>query len=210
MNRGEVIESIKKSKNYLKYKITFDEKNDKFIYNLNDNKYEFFIQTDTYKYSLTCSYYTDIKNMIVSINKKSISDEKINLSLLKLINWINSTNKFLKRKEIHIKKLNKIITSYVKRNYKTESTINLIVDIKKDVKHSRRKPKYIPFDTRKNITEINYEISTSFIDIDDTTIYLTFLYEKGVLTLTRIEERFSQKDISKIIRAEKLKNLLNF
>lgn len=210
--KDEVINSIKKSKNYLKYKLNFDEQNQKIIYTLNNKNYTFFITSDWKQYSLTCSHYSDIKHMVVSIKKDTISDEKINQALSKLIKWINSTENFFIRTESHIKKLNKIISTYIKRNYKTDLTeFKINISVKKDVKYRGKKTETIsPFDTRKNIAEIKYDISTNFLTKEETIVFLNFLYEKGVLTLIKEDERFNRKDISKIIRAEKLKNLLNF
>lgn len=207
MNIKEVLEIIENSK----YKPIISDMS--LLYHTPSGK-KFFITIYDHgdKFIFKSPNHTDIKRIEVAIKRRTISKKNILLAFNKTIKWFEKNEEFFEKKQKHEIKLNKIINNYIKREYPDSNEIYISISIEKKYNFysTKKTPTEIPIDIRNfDFSNIKYNIISTF-NIENAKIRLEFSYENKELKLDRKFKYYNNHiDISNIIRAERLKKLLN-
>jgi len=214
--RNDIEKDISKSKKYLK-SIIFDRQNINLIYfRPSEDLYTIEITELNKKIYFTClTQFEDMKTISVEFSRESMLSTILSKFKL-IIKNIKKTDIFITKKQEHYNILLPIIINFIKTEYNielnfTEDKNFLKLNFKKTEFYSNRKYRFTYFDVSKeNISDISYN---GYINISHENINysLTFDYSISMnkLILHQKIECYDHKDISKIIRSEKIKNLMS-
>ena len=210
MRTSEIIDIIKNCKHFLPLIMEINE--NWFSYKIGKKKYILEI-TDDWKYFVFDSglFKHNIKNIRVSISKKYATEKSVLSKFREVLRRINKFHQIICNKEEHIKKIEPIIKSYIKTNYFIETDLNLNVNFPKSHYLVNGRYRTTAFDTNKeNPENVKYSI---FIVVtenkDDYHFQFQFnVKQKKLILLKKLVNYYIAKDVTKIIRSEKLKNLM--
>jgi len=205
MTKNEIFDSIKNSNYAKKLDLKFFN-DDHIVYTLNNSVYEIDIYSNYNKISFVCSK-GDVKKMRVGMYIDMLTSDKVVLRFGQIIRLIKKTDKFLIKKQKDSVIIKKAITKYIEKSFDCNDA-SISINFQKTKVYTRRSVKNIPFDPLNgDLLNPVYDINVRFSNDYDVYYYLTLLYDKKLFLLS-VKERFQKgKNVTGIIRSEKLKSL---
>lgn len=217
MDKIEIIEILKSQKKYSS-SCRFEE--DMIYYTISGNEYKIDIW-DTYGDLIFYFNYSkySVKEVQITIKKSKATRTKVLSKFREIVRSINTLDFFLKKREEHVSKILPIIISYIKEQFFLEEVIfdsnnNIFrMNFPKTSVKRRRRYRTSSFDPTVEKIE-NKLIFEPYVNLKDggfsINLYFTFREDTGKLILTSTDENYrgSGKDITKIIRSEKLKRIM--
>jgi hypothetical protein len=208
----DIIDTIRNSKKYSSSNFIFE--GDYINYVIGDIKYKISIQDDWKKLIFSYSQYKlNVKSIRVAISKKHATEKKVLSKFREVIRDINKLHIFLADKVEHHNKIEPIIKKYIEEKYSfIEPTFELRFSFPNSVYRVGRRVISTTFNVSKETPgKIMYEVLATGRE-GNFGYSLQFVYnvKEKKLVLHRKEETFTNlsKDATKIIRSEKLKNLI--
>jgi len=214
LSKYEMIDIIRTSKKYNNSNFIFDD--DSYItYVLGDKKYK--ISVDDNWRRLNLRYYAyghNMKGIDVSIPKRNADSKKVLAKFREVIRNIIKMDNLIKIKEESLNKITPVIEDFLRKEYSLTGIISVIPNIyfpsttyyarnrsrNSNFDVSKEKPENLRFNVSASLTEGKFQCDLNFI----------YLPASKKLVLEKKDEFFRNcsKDITKIIRSEKLKNLI--
>lgn len=205
------------SKKYNNSNFIFED--DYVTYIIGDNKYKINILDQwskiTFSYSL---YYENIKSIHVTITRNKCTAKKILSKFREVARNIEKLNVILTNKKLHTEKIKPVIKKYIMDEYSVEldftkkENFNFRLNLPNTSFYSRHRSRSSSFDvTKEKPNKVWYKVALAFREGRCMyTFYFTFDSEKKKLSLEKREEEYNDcsKDVTKIIRSEKLKKLM--
>lgn len=217
MNKLEIIETLKTHKKYSS-NCRFEE--DYVFYTIGNNEHKIEILDNWKKLTFSFNYSKyGVKEVQVTFEKEKANKKKALSKFREVIKSINTLDFFLKKREELVHKIKPAILSYIKEQFYIDNInfdgINNVfrMNFPKTCVLLRRRYRTTNFDPSKEKIENNL-IFKPYVNFKDSgyNIRLDFIFrtETGKLILTTKEEEYSGlgKDVTKIIRGEKLKRLM--
>lgn len=217
MRKGEIVDIIKKSSKFSKLNLEFNDYNDYIIFNINDKSYKIELFYNNGKYSF---YYHDNKLGISPIeikfnrinNGSYVTEDKILSKFGEEIRAIQRLHEMCLIRKKDSEKVANLIRTYIKKEYQTDADFNYIRFSFPETFYKQGRiyrKRNFDFIKEKKIRNVKYEIVV-FLKEDYRTIRLSLNYDNSIdkLTLTYKYENFENKDITKIIRSQKLKKIM--
>ena len=213
MTTEEIINTIKTHKKYSNSRFQFEE--NCVWYTIGNKKYKIDIETGYSKMSFYHSGYNlNLRDIKVTIIKDKCNHIKALAKFREVIRNIDRLDVFLNNRQKHTDKIRPVILNYIKEQWFITPDLD-------DTKNNSYRVNFINTDyTKRRRRNDSCDISTEnviyniFVAIKDGKFYysLQFRYneETKKLTLHKKEEVFRDfsKDMTKIIRSEKLKKLM--
>lgn len=217
MDKQEIFEILKSQKKYSS-SCVFEEEN--IFYTINGNRYQIEIWD---RYSKLTFYFRyskyNVREVQIGLVKEKANRKNVLSKFREIINSINKLDFFLKKREEYVNKIQPIILSYIKEQYYLndivfDGTNNIFrMNFPKTSILKRRRYRTTSFDTTVEKIDKNF-IFEPHVEIKDSGYNINFCFtfktETNKLTLTSVEENYRNigKDITKIIRGEKLRKLI--
>jgi len=224
MTTSEIFEIIKNHKRFSKF--SYDTYFEYVLYTIGGNEYKITISDSSNKLTFNCDLYNigmaDIK---IELCKYYTTTYKVLFKFGEVIRYLKKANFFRIKRNSDTAKFKPEILSYIKNEHSLVFIENSIsnghhsgifrVDFPQTCCHVRRKYKSGLFDVvkEKKTTEIKYKI---YVSISNDIYWNHSFYfdyysntKKLILTL-RTEYYRIPINLTKVIRSEKLKNLMNY
>jgi hypothetical protein len=220
MDKREIINILKAEKKYSGKNFEFID-SDCVIYTIDDRKYDISCYDDWKTFSFIYSKYNyNIQQKKSSFIKKDADRKRILAKFREVVRYLNKLHIFLENKEKHLQIVTTAVNKYLKEEYYLENidynnkfnVFRMTFPKSSFTKNGRYKTTF--FDPIKetpnkiiyNIFVVVYDFNVNYV------LELIYNTETNKLILTRKEEKYnnSGKDITKIIRSEKLKKILFF
>jgi hypothetical protein len=216
MEKQEIIDTIRTYKKYSGKNFFFSD--DHVLYFINGKEYK--IEINNYWSKLTFSYSAYMQNIIdcnITINKDKANIKNIRSKFREVVRYLDRLDIFLTNRQLHENKIKPVISEFIKKEWCIENAFedkeNIIfkINFPDFYVKGRRRGSSSRFNVLKENTEnVRYNINLTFRSgqFNISLIYIYSAAEKKLL-LQQKEEYYKEytKDITKIIRAEKLKNL---
>ncbi len=217
MNKLEIINIIKLQN---KYSSNFNFYDDYILYTINNNEFKIEIFDSFKKFIFFSKCPNDIKPIQIFFKKENLNEKRILLKFREIIKSINKLYFFINKREELKCRIKPVLISYIKYNFFPDFIFDKHVkdfdmDFQKSVIIKRRKYISIFFDPTKEKIENNiiFEPHIRFDTDYGSVISLNFKFNtnQNKLILNIKEETYKNigKDISKIIRGEKLKSIIS-
>lgn len=207
---------IRASKFYSKYDLEI--KYDTIIYKTKNHSFTIYVEIDSYKIKFTSEFYRiyDIEPIKVTMENCRICENKVLLKFGEIIRNLNKVIFFLDKKEEHKKKIEPILVKYIKDKFDIDfydndkNHINLTFCRKS---YYTKAGRYFSsnVDTRyekKNKFDYHYDIYVNCVN-EDFKISVKFRYTNKLIYVGFDKHYDNKKNITNIIRSERLKNLIN-
>ena len=225
MTNIDIIEVLRNSKKYSTSEFEYNSNSGVITYCIGDKRYIIGCYDKSNKFSFSYTNYSlKITDIEINFERRYTDTNKILSKFGETIRNIKKFNFFHSQLEEHTNKIKILLQSYIKQRYNIdiinfESSLTsslpgayLLVSFPSTVYKSRNRWRRTSFDVRKEKEKriIFYDVKLGVIK-DMGYLSLTFNYNNsnGELTLLNVEETYKSrsKDISRIIRGEKLKRL---
>ena len=214
MTTSEIFEIIKSHKRFSKF---FYDSNFEYIdCNIVNNPYKIIIEDKSYDLIFICDLYkigfSDIK---VILSKQNCTEKNILFKFSEIVRLLKKAEFFLTQRQKHISKIKPKILDFIKNEYSlelNESQDYFKFDFPQTCYRVRKKLKteYFNLKREKKANEIKYKIYVSISnDIFWSHSFYFDYYGDNKLILTLRNENYKVPiDLTRIIRSEKLKNLM--
>ena len=217
MQKEEIIDVIKNSKKYSTSNFEYDIVGN-ISYTIGNCKYLFQFQSDGKRVGFlhVPIYRLGIEPISVNLLRYQATEAKVLSKFDELIRTIKKLDTFLSIRENDINKIQPIIENYIKKEYEIDSTDKIVITVKfpQTVYKIGKKYRKTSFNIKKEkIRNIIYDVSVTNIDtFFSISLFLIYNNDTGKLTLKNKYESYTpgKKDITKIIRSEKLKRLMSY
>lgn len=222
LSKSQIIEIISTSKKYNNSNFIFDISNQNYgnsyvTYIIGERKYKISIDDNWKRLNMRYSAYGhNMKPIDVSFPKRNTDAKKILAKFREVIRNVIKVDAFLKIKEESMVKLTPVIENFIRKEFSLTGTFSIIPNItfpnttyyvknrgrgrSSSFDVSKEKPENLRFNVSVSLTQGKFKYDLVF----------AYLPISKKLILERKEESFDNysKDITKIIRSEKLKNLI--
>lgn len=216
LSKCEIISIIRTSKKYNNANFIFDEYPNGvtyITYILGDNKYKISVDDNWRRFNFKYSAYGyNMKSINVSLPKKNITSKKVLSKFREVVRNLIKMDNFIKIKEESFIKITPVIENFIRKEYSL-GIISIIPNIyfPSTTYYARRRSRSSNFDVSKEKPEnLKFLVSVS-LNNGKVDYNLNFVYFPATkkLILEKKQETFLNfsKDVTKIIRSEKLKKL---
>lgn len=215
INTNDILDIIQKKYNNSKFK--YDQYSKEIIYLIEQDEYKiriYFMNSDL-KFTYI-NYKLNIDSVIVTLKdiSNNFDEKKIIKKFNEILNHIKNIHLILKNKIEYTKRLQQIITNFIKDEYNIEIEFD-----NKNNKFTLDFPNTVVFRKKRNIhksynilkedtTKIKYNC-TAIFNYNNAVYNFNFTYSVVDNTLIFIKRRISylKNDITRIVRCEKIKKL---
>lgn len=221
MNRSDVIEVLKNSKKYSKLEYVHYNHNELIeyiVYHINEHEYKIEIYYDKRDNIIFCydEYNSNVEKIKVLMVRKVLTEKTILSKFGKIIKNIKKLDLIICKRDEYVLKIKPAISTFLKNEYELDviyNTTNFKITFPSSTKRIRKKWRNVPYDVLMEDSEkIIYDIYL-FLKNDYFNCTMTFNYnvETNRLSIKSKLDRYKiySKDVTKIVRCEKLKKLKN-
>ena len=222
MKTSEIIEIIKKDKRFSSYSYELSSSSDFhcIVCTIGKNTYPIIVdEKSSYKLHFICDLYrSGLSDIIVILSRLNNSEKYILSKFAEVVKLLKKADFFISKKNEYSSKVKPIILDFIKNEYSLEYDFNNKFNIfrfefPQTCYRVRRKLKSEKFNVKreKNGTKIEYKIylSVSNDEYFSHTFYFDYYGENNNLVLTLRTENYRRPmDLTRVIRSEKLKNLM--
>lgn len=214
MNYEQVIKLIENTPKYNKLDLSFHYNN--IHYKIDDEYYKIKLYSNYEKIEFQVNLDCGLKTIRVPMLRYYLTEDKLILKFDSILRSIKKAHYIINKKYEHDIKINKAITKFIKSKFGVVFGSNESdrVDIKFKSKSYRQQNGYYKtskVDVLKEVIKrfsFEYDITYNFIDIDKNIYECRFSYKNSKLILEYYYKYYKNKDVTNIIRSEKLKTLM--
>jgi phage-related protein len=218
MNKEEIIQVLKSHK---KYSSNFRFEEDYIYFNIGGVEYKIDIWDNWKKFTFNFSYSKySVKGIQAAFEKDKATNKRILSKFREVVKAISTLDVFLKKREEYLKKIEPAILSYIKEQFYLEeiqfdnmnNTLRMNFPKTSFIRRDRYKSSNFDPSKEKIGNKLVFDIFVTLKNVGYYYIDLNFVFrtDTNKLTLTSKNESYRalSKDITKIIRGEKLKKLM--
>lgn len=220
MKTSEIIEVIKNDKRFSSYSYELRSTSDLhcIVCTIGKNTYPILVdEKQNYKLNFICDLYrSGLSDIIVTLSRLNNSERYILSKFAEVVKFLKKADFFISKKNEHLSKVKPFILDFIKNEYSLEfdfsNKFNIFrFEFPQTCYRVRRKLKQEKFNVKKEKKTTNIEYKIYLSVSNDTffshTFYFDYYVNNLVLTL-RTENYRRPIDLTRVIRSEKLKNLM--
>jgi hypothetical protein len=220
MKVSEIIDVIRNDKRFssYNYKIDFDSRLYSIECLIGKTTYKILVEEkQNYKINFVCDLYgNSLSDIVVVLSRTNCSERYILSKFSEVIKYLKKVNFFISKKNLHISKIKPFILDFIKNEYSLEFDDNKFnmfrFDFPQTCYRVRRKLKQERFNVKKEKKNTNIEYKIYVSVANDTffshTFYFDYVENNNLILTLRTENYRRPIDLTRVIRSEKLKNLM--